>query len=250
MPEAAVEIYSPKDFADAKESRSSKMDVDKDAGLLKEAREALVRRCYPGLKDLLGAAAIECKCLSCTLGTDSSATKQLKSGCLKFYAYSTVLSLVAHSVADAFGADDISGSQETALQANSPNPDIYRVESILLDVAQHSRIVWQTWFEVAAHVFLGHRYANVGASAQVNGYMRSDDSMAIAIQHGELAVVAPWIDLSMKITHQGSFGLPPCTRKAVYTHHYYAHIAIRLPTAEHRLRYHQDRGNRFSRNHV
>ena len=180
-----------------------------DSKLAKEAREALVRRCFPGLNDLLDAAQSKCNCLSCTLDADSSATKQLKSGCLKFYAYSTVLSLLAHSIADAFGADDISGSQETALQANSPSPDIYHVESILIDVAQHSRVVWQTWFEVTAHVFLGHRYANVGASAHGNGFIRADDSMTIAIQHGELAVVAPLIDLSMKITHQGSFGFLP-----------------------------------------
>jgi hypothetical protein len=172
-------------------------------------RMALIRRCYPGLNDLFDAAESKCKCLNCTLGADLPAAKQLKSGCLKFYAYSSVLSLLAHSIADAFGADDISGSQEATLQANSPDPDTYHVESVLLDVAQHSRIVWQTWFEVAAHVFLGHRYANVGASAQGNGFMRADDSMTIAIQHGELAVVAPWIDPSMQITHQGSFGFLP-----------------------------------------
>jgi hypothetical protein len=80
MPETAVEIYDPAAFADARES------LDRDSALAKEAREALIRRCYPGLNDLFDAAESKCKCLNCTLGADLPAAKQLKSGCLKFYA--------------------------------------------------------------------------------------------------------------------------------------------------------------------
>lgn len=200
-PEEAVEIWSPEGFAEARTSPRQVPNLSDNTDSARATRQSLVWRCYPGLNDLIGKAQSECSCVSCARGRNDT---HLQPGCLKFYSYASVLSLLAHSIADAFGADNASGSVETSLQAD--NSDVHSVERILLDVAKNSRVVWQTWFEVASCVYLGRRYSNAEARRYENGLLPADNSMTIAIQYGGLAVVAPWIDLSMEVKHLGSFG--------------------------------------------
>lgn len=198
--EGATKIYSPGDFAKAREERhTSPPNFSQEA---ESARRSLVLRCFPGVQDMI--TAVKCFCMKCKTHTTETS---LQPGCLKSYAYASMLRLVAHSIADAFSAEDVSGSDETSLK--DINPDVHRVERVLLDIAQYSRIVWQTWFEVASSVYLGRFYSIKDSQSRANRPPRADNSMIIAIQNGDLAVVAPWIDLYKEVTHVHSFGFIP-----------------------------------------
>ncbi|KAF2684171.1 hypothetical protein K458DRAFT_487655 [Lentithecium fluviatile CBS 122367] len=199
--ESAVEVYSPLAFAELQESKGRHANYSDASAVARAARSSLVWGCYPGLKDLIETAQARCSCINCKFKQN---VPHLQSGCLMTYAYASVLKFVAHAIADGFGAGDASGSEETSNQEN--DFDVYNVERVLLDIAMYSRIVWQTWFEVASCVYLGRHYSNKGARRHANGFLSADDSMTIAIQHGDFAVVAPWIDLAKEVTHRGSFG--------------------------------------------
>ncbi|KAG7008754.1 hypothetical protein G7Y79_00004g013380 [Physcia stellaris] len=200
-PEDAVEIWSPQGFAQAASHSKQRPEPSDDTDSVKDTRASLIRGCFPGLDDLISRAQAQCQCVTCS---NEKTITHLQSGCLKFHAYAAVLTLLGHSVADAFSADDVSGAEDTSFQVT--NPDVYFVERILLDIAQNSRIVWQTWFQVAACVYLGRCYVNPGVKRRAKGMLTADGTMLMAIQYGGLAVVAPWTDLSLEISHIGSFG--------------------------------------------
>lgn len=203
-PESAQDIWSPKGFAEAADSLRSGPNLFENTDITQTARSSLIQKCYPSLADLVQTAAQQCSCVRCQQSRDAA---NLQSGCLKMYAYSAVLRFVGHSIADAFGADDLSGAEETSQLESTL--DVYAVERILLDVATKLRIVWQKWFEVAASVFLGRHYHNLGVRRHANGVLPADNSMTLAMQYGDLAVVAPWVDISKPISHIGLFGFIP-----------------------------------------
>ncbi|KAF2244757.1 hypothetical protein BU26DRAFT_522528 [Trematosphaeria pertusa] len=203
-PEDAVQIWSPEGFIEVAEWLKNLSGLSENTDKAIDARQSSVWRCFPGLADLLAEAEVQCRCMNCI---QKRGVTPLQPGCRKFYAYGAVLSLLGHSIADAFGADSASGSEE--MSSPAVGSDIYSVEHVLLDIVRKSQVVWQTWFEVASSVYLGRRYSNAQARRHGNGVLPADNSMTIAIQYGDLAVVAPWVDLSREVSHLGSFGFVP-----------------------------------------
>jgi hypothetical protein len=200
---------------------------DDIAYITHQSRPEDVLMYFPCLEDLLGYASKACQCTYCYMEPidtrdDSSVESYssqvsarqstLKLGCLKYTVFLDVMTLVAHAIADGFGATDVSAVKATN------DLDIYET-SYLLTLFCESSIHWEHWFLVAAKVFLGHSASTVtlrsteGAEGLSHGGrvgpftdVENFGNTTVAVQFGSLAVVAPWIDLSKALHLRGCFG--------------------------------------------
>lgn len=120
----------------------------------------------------------------------------LRPGCLSRIAIEEVLLLLAHGLADGFGVMDASSVSETT----------HIVEGmvvLLLELLQKRQVRWDTWFSVVSCVYLGCPF-NQPVSPTHPDF--GGTSIA-AIQYGNLATQAPWLDLNLSHTTRGCFGL-------------------------------------------
>ncbi|KAL1615322.1 hypothetical protein SLS54_009103 [Diplodia seriata] len=144
---------------------------------------------FPAVKDVLRIAQDRCFCYHCTHGSKLS---QCKPGCLREGARRRLLVLLAHAIAEAMGASDVSGrcdSEDTLLGTID----------VLAEIIQHKRISWDTWFRLSACVTTGldwGTFYNVDAEGL---------SSYAGVQYGSLVVHAAWIDLSRTVELRGSF---------------------------------------------
>ncbi|KAL9117970.1 MAG: hypothetical protein Q9187_005489 [Circinaria calcarea] len=153
----------------------------------------------PVLQDLLNEVGPLCECIDCgsepgdlRKGTSGYGKyKAFSVGCYKDVAYREVLVLLAHGIADGFGCNDVSAVID-------PEPSVDGMVVLLTQLCSNKEMVWDTWFNVAATVFLGCPFESP--------HTRHGQAIA-ALQYGNLAVVAPWLDLSTTLTIEGSFGL-------------------------------------------
>ncbi|KAM0711679.1 hypothetical protein Q7P35_001046 [Cladosporium inversicolor] len=131
---------------------------------------------------IMVACSSRCSCPNCA---QKGHPRSPFRGCLKAMAQSTILRMIAHAIADGFGADSASGMTNTGLiEAHMPD--------FLVDLLHKETIAWERWFGLAASVYLGlsHR--------RLRPYM--------AIQYGSLVVAAPWINLHNQVHVAASFG--------------------------------------------
>ncbi|KAF2837767.1 hypothetical protein M501DRAFT_1017548 [Patellaria atrata CBS 101060] len=162
---------------------------------------------FPILKDLLHSVKADCRCLSCKRNPASSKNTPLKHGCLQYFAFTNVMALVAHGIADGFGADSVSSIISSSI-------DPYGTHKLLLHLVQYQEVNWQEWFKVAACVYLGcsedafeppvdfkTRQSPTESFEDVQHF----SSTLVAVQYGNLAVVAPWLDIAQPHDIQGSF---------------------------------------------
>ncbi|KAF2228584.1 hypothetical protein EV356DRAFT_58547 [Viridothelium virens] len=144
---------------------------------------------FPILRDLVSAAKAECECQHCVLNRrtptnhDKKSSASLQPGCKARVAVSSVLLLVSHAIADGFGAPDISRVRD----CEHPLKSILTVFSELL---LRKQIRWDTWFNTAACVYLGCPFVEHVVDIELGGTAYG------AIQYGNAAVMAPWIDLT------------------------------------------------------
>ncbi|OAP53697.1 hypothetical protein AYL99_12137 [Fonsecaea erecta] len=162
---------------------------------------------FPVLRDLLESVKKSCRCGACQRSSPSvPKVAALKSGCLRHTAFMETMAYITHSIADAFGADDC--SSWTVLGD-------FGVTRILRDISM-GFMEWGAWFDTASRVVLGCPAANVLAFidkgyAQKTGreseaiHQAAIGRTAIAIQHGSLAVVAPWIDINQPLSVRKCF---------------------------------------------
>jgi hypothetical protein len=164
-----------------------------------EARVTSIRdmlNCFPHARVIIEHACARCRCTSCR--TEVSRTGKdheivSKPGCLAYLAEDHLCLIIAHAVADGFGIPDASNLRDFS--------EIRRgVENLMFELLHLRRIAWETWFSLAACIYLGCEWS--GTTAQAGN--RSAE--LVAVQHGSEVVVAPWVDLHSELASQGSFG--------------------------------------------
>ena len=150
----------------------------------------IIAACFPKIQDLLTVLQQRCDCLSC-LRKEPPGTG--KSGCLRQAAMTLHSTLLAHAIADGFGASDASGMVD--------NRDISDgIDMLLVDVIHRGTVSWNRWFALAAAVFLGcvppndHIDVEEGAGAM------------LAVQFGSQVVAARWANFHENLQIDGLFG--------------------------------------------
>jgi hypothetical protein len=153
---------------------------------------------FPILCDLIRKVIPDCMCGSCS-PSNYSVPQSLKPGCLASSALNEVLLLLSHSIADGFGVNNVSSIADI-------NPIVEGVTVLLSELVMERRICWDTWFGVAASVFLGCPFERPLPPTHPS----FGGTSFVAIQYGNLAAQAPWLDLSRKLTVYGCFELIQC----------------------------------------
>ena len=148
---------------------------------------------FPCAEQLLENMQKSCRCPNCRSEGSLSRSKR---GCLRYSAVLELCILVSHAVADALGAEDVSGA---------PDPEDAKagVMTLLSEVIDQEIVQWDTWFGVAACAVTGCSWdlftKNKGISGDEGG------SSWVGVQYGSLAVLAPWLDFRAPLKIDGSF---------------------------------------------
>ena len=150
---------------------------------------------FPYTRTIIEHACRRCRCLSCR--TEVSGTVQnhgivSKPGCLAYLAEDHLCLIVAHAIADGFGIPDASNLRDFSEVR-------YGVQELMSELLHHSLISWDTWFSLAACIYLGCEWPGTTAHA---GEWSAE---LVAVQHGSEVVVAPWVDLHSELSSHGSF---------------------------------------------
>jgi len=165
---------------------------------------------FPILDALCSEAETECACMKCTISESRlKAYEALEEyspydpSCFVHYAFTAVMLYFAHGIADAFGAQDasaISGPAEGDFEA-------YGATDILLDAIGKSRTIkryytmsWGTLLRTAAQVLFGRL-----PFQQLTDMRVLQGPNIVAVQHGALAAIAPWLDISQQLNLRGCF---------------------------------------------
>ena len=150
---------------------------------------------FPILSEFMSEAQIYCSCRSCRAHSNSPSISWLRGrGCVRTTAFEEALTLVAHGIADGFGVHDVSAM----LDATSL---IEGMVCLLQELCEDNRINWDTWFSVAACTFLGCPFQRHVMNVKDGG------TTFAAIQYGNLAAIAPWLDLSQQLVIERCFYL-------------------------------------------
>ncbi|KAH7070299.1 hypothetical protein FB567DRAFT_217712 [Paraphoma chrysanthemicola] len=150
-----------------------------------------VIRYFPILQDMLDKdISPNCKCFACSQ-THKGPTG-FKKGCLCTMAVIEVLILVGHGIADAFGCPDQSGTTDNELLVDL-------MKKLLVELCRDEMVCWNTWFSVAARVYLGF--------PTIPKRDPNDGGTIGAIQHGNIVAIASWIDLDVDVNVRGCFGM-------------------------------------------
>jgi hypothetical protein len=147
---------------------------------------------FPCLESLRDFAEASCLCPFCRHQSGSPSLPP--PGCLQRDSINEVMQLLAHGIADGFGVSDASAVRDAS-------PIIQFMVTILLEICQKGRILWNYWFGLAATVLLGHPL-DLKPGSHENGA----NSIA-AVQYGDLVAIAPWLDLTGELRIKGSFHL-------------------------------------------
>ncbi|KAG4269337.1 hypothetical protein FPRO04_12026 [Fusarium proliferatum] len=149
---------------------------------------------FPILKDMASKVGAECQCSECSLVKRGSVASTLRPGCLRRLAVEEALLLLAHGVADGFCVDTGSSVSDTT--------DIVEgMATLLLELIEDRKVMWNTWFTVASCVYLGCPFQKpVEPTHPAFG-----GTAFAAIQYGDLAAQAPWLDLTRELSVHGCF---------------------------------------------
>ncbi|KAF4450040.1 hypothetical protein F53441_6745 [Fusarium austroafricanum] len=141
-----------------------------------------IMECFPVAMSLFEMVRERCICRYCARGRPLGFGSL---GCLKETALDELLLLLAHGIADAFGAPDVSGLHNISALKDA-------VCQVLSDIIMFSTIQWDKWFHIAALVYLG---GNIKRPEAWNIRLNEEDTSSIvAYQRGSLAMAASWID--------------------------------------------------------
>lgn len=153
----------------------------------------VVLKNFPSAEQLLENTRKSCYCPNCRSEGSLSGSKK---GCLRYSAVLELCLLISHAVADALGAEDVSGN---------PDPEDAKsgVITLLSEVIDQGIVRWNTWFRVAACAVTGcswHLFTNVKEDSGDEG-----GSSWAGVQYGSIVVLAPWLDFSAPLEMRGSF---------------------------------------------
>lgn len=195
--EMADEDYYAMDLEDSDEEGESKEEF--------EEKPPLLVKYFPILQDLLQQAQLACKCFQCSKGRPLL----WDGNCLRHRALMEVMFYFGHGIADAFGAPDASGVGETRAADSGAMAILFDViRTVRFDPGNlEGTIDWHTLLDTTCQIFLGCRPLETMTDATYNDstvdvphpHMHNLGATIVAVQHGDLAVVAPWLDLSQRI---------------------------------------------------
>ena len=157
----------------------------------------LLVRYFPALQDTVRKIQPHCGCSECWVDhLRTGPSEELKSGCLKRIALEQILCLIAHGIADGFDISDVSA-------VSRPESMVAAAANLLLELCAGKIVRWDLWFGLAATVFLGCPFQEPpGPEDPAFG-----GTAYAAIQYGNLAAIAPWLDLSSELKIEGCFHL-------------------------------------------
>lgn len=177
------------DYSDNLNSGFSPQDFD---GVLK-----ILQRFSPVIT-LLGNVRERCElfgCPDCQGNVDYGACRP---GCLTEMAITALFNIIGHVIAEGFGAKDVSGMC-------SPSVVTWGVAKLLYQLTFAELVLWDTWFAVAATVFLGCPWDEIKFDNITSG-QGSGASCISAVQYGAMAAVAQWTDLTTETQISRCFG--------------------------------------------
>ncbi|KAI9711791.1 MAG: hypothetical protein M1820_001936 [Bogoriella megaspora] len=160
-----------------------------------EERMAAVLNCFVPLKDAVRRMIHYCGCGYCKK-ENLQYYPMPQRGRLCRDVLEEIMLLVAHGIADGFGVNDVSSSSDQDRIFDG-------VSTVLYEFCCLHKVSWDSWFALASSVCLGCPFKR----------SPDQDSLAFggtayaAIQFGDLATVAPWLDLHHKFVVEGCFGL-------------------------------------------
>ncbi|KAI1387530.1 uncharacterized protein F4822DRAFT_430277 [Hypoxylon trugodes] len=152
---------------------------------------------YPIIRDNLREVRKSCYCWACRHRITTKGLSIFR-GCLLHKAFMEIMQLIAHAIADSFGCDDISAVSHIKL-------DDLGVLNVLGNISE-GQLRWNDWFTVVARTYLGcpplttmksGRSTLMDQLPQVKGLPISYAPTVLAVQYGGLAIVAPWIDMTI-----------------------------------------------------
>ena len=145
---------------------------------------------FPPIVTMLEGLRPRCDCRNCT---KRGPVGDGKPGCTREIAIEMLFTLIAHSIADGFGARDVSGMSTSKDMASG-------VHRLLNELTQDGIVIWRTWFSVATSVALGCTWDDTKLESNEGA------SEVVAAQYGSLVAAARWIDLSTEQKITGCFG--------------------------------------------
>lgn len=147
--------------------------------------------CFPQSADILDFIRQRCQCPGCRDGKARDVYNDPL--CLGSWIRDRLWLIIAHAVADGFGAPDASNFGDFAVIREG-------VSTLMCHMVYNELVKWDTWFSLAARTFLGCPFAGPEVGSE------HDQSGLAVVQLGSALVVAPWIDLHQDFEVQGSFG--------------------------------------------
>lgn len=142
---------------------------------------------FPILRELVTSVRAQCQCGWCEEDSlDDDINRVIKEGCFSHQALVEVMVLVSHGIADSLGVNDASSHRD--------KDSLVKITARLLGEVAAGRIKWNDWFHVSCSVLLGCSFLDA------SGHL-------CAIQHGNLAAIAGWLDLNQDLEVQGCFSL-------------------------------------------
>ena len=179
-------------------------DDEMEYGDEEEDQPQVLFKYFPILQDLIEQGRVICKCFHCS--KDKGQSFLWDENCFRYKTFMEVMFYFSHGLTDAFGAPDVSGY----IEAESGD---FGGMAILFDAIEMARIDpgnlqgkvdWHTLLNTTCQVFLGCGALDTMTDATYNDaashpHMQHLGSTIVAVQHGDLAVVAPWLNLSQRI---------------------------------------------------
>ncbi|KAL8710896.1 MAG: hypothetical protein Q9225_007212 [Loekoesia sp. 1 TL-2023] len=149
---------------------------------------------FPYAQAMLDDMGVACKCANCAKALRN--LRDSKPGCLRLSALTKLLHLVGHAIADAYGAQNVSG-------VGDPETQVPLIVKVLSELIYDQVVCWDTWSRLVVSIVTGCDADPSGAVEDAE----SGNSSYIALQYGNVVAAAPWIDLTKPSKIRGSFGL-------------------------------------------
>ena len=179
-----------------------------------EQNPEMLLKYFPILEGLIQEVRKSCKCFHCYTNGPYSGFK-FDTNCLQYRAFMEVMLYFGHGIADAFGAPDVSGCGEaTAGDSGFTAIILDAIEGVRMGSQTFDGVVrWHTLLSTSTQIFLGCQpldnltdatYKNASVDTSPHS-LQHLSSTIIAVQHGGLAVIAPWLDISQHLSCRGCF---------------------------------------------
>ncbi|KAI8666874.1 hypothetical protein NCS57_00914400 [Fusarium keratoplasticum] len=200
------------DISDYDEDMEDEQD---DEDLDFESRPPVLLKYFPILQDLVDQVRVSCQCFNCARATTK--VFMMDENCLQHKAFMEVMFYFSHGIADAFGAPDVSACGEARAGDSGAMAILFdAIDTVRFNPSNlEGKIEWHTLLSTVCQTLLGCPPIDTMTDATYNDspvdtplpFTQHLGTTVIAIQHGDLAVVAPWLDLTQRIELRGCFRL-------------------------------------------